>query len=133
MESGLDSFIPISLVFSAKPLISYTPGFDCTVGYIPLQIPPLVHGDDGEGSLLSYQSNNPFIPPSIPPLSQVSPPRLLAFDGFEQGLEIALAEAAAPLALDDFIEQGGAILHRLGEDLQQVAVLVAIDQDAIFS
>src|SRR6202011_4868417 len=42
----------------------------------------------------------------------------------------ALAESSAPLALDDLEEEGGAILHRLGEELQQVAFLVLVGQDA---
>jgi hypothetical protein len=32
---------------------------------------------------------------------------LLAFDGFEEGLEVAFAEAAASLALDDLVEEVG--------------------------
>ena len=55
---------------------------------------------------------------------------LLALDGLEQRLEISLAETAAAFALDDFVEQRGAVFHRLGEDLQHVAFVVAIHQDA---
>ena len=35
-----------------------------------------------------------------------------------------------PLSLDDFVEQRRPIFHRPGEDLQQIALFVAIDQDA---
>ena len=34
--------------------------------------------------------------------------------------------------LDDLDEDGGPVLHRLGEDLQQVAVVVIVDQDLEF-
>lgn len=36
------------------------------------------------------------------------------------------------VSLDDFKEDGGSILHRFGENLQQVAVLVIIDQNLQF-
>ena len=55
---------------------------------------------------------------------------LLALDGFEEGLEVPLAEALRTVALDDLEEERRAVLHRLGEDLQQVALFVAIDEDA---
>jgi hypothetical protein len=55
---------------------------------------------------------------------------LFAFYGFEEGFEVALAEAAAALALDDLVEDGGAVFYRLGEDLQHVALVVAVDEDA---
>src|SRR5690606_19979356 len=57
---------------------------------------------------------------------------LVAFDGFEQGLEVALAEALVALALDDLEEDRAEGV--LGEDLQQLALLglrVGIDQDAV--
>src|SRR5262249_54157586 len=50
-------------------------------------------------------------------------PRLFAFDGLEQRLEVTLAEAARPVALDDFEEQRGPILDRFGKDLQQIAFI----------
>src|SRR3989454_2446966 len=55
---------------------------------------------------------------------------LLAFDGLEQRLEVAHAEAARPVPLDDLEEEGGPILHGPGEDLEEVALLVAIGLDA---
>src|SRR5205814_1498751 len=58
--------------------------------------------------------------------SQVAAQGLLALDRLKKRLEIALAEAAAALALDDLVEQRGPILHRLREDLQHVALVVAI-------
>ena len=61
---------------------------------------------------------------------EVPAERLLALDRFEQRLEVALAEAARAVALDDLEEDGRPVLSRLGEDLQQVSVLVAVDEDA---
>ena len=55
---------------------------------------------------------------------------LLSFDGFKEGLEVALAEAAASLALDDLVEDRGAVFYRTSEDLEHVAFVVAVDQDA---
>ena len=55
---------------------------------------------------------------------------LLALDRLEQRLEVALAEAQRAVPLDQLEEHGGPVAERLGEDLQQVAVLVAVDEDA---
>src|SRR6266567_7482454 len=60
---------------------------------------------------------------------EVSAQRLFALNGFEEGLEIALAERRRAVALDHLEEDGRPVLRRLGEDLQQVAVLVAVRQD----
>ena len=59
-------------------------------------------------------------------------PRLFLFqlDGLEQRLEVALAEALRAVALDDLDEHGGAVLDGLGEDLQQIAFVVAVDENA---
>src|SRR4051794_37274821 len=64
---------------------------------------------------------------------QVPATLLLALDRLEQGLEVALAEAERAVPLDQLEEHRRAVLHRLGEDLEQVAVLVAVDQDAQFA
>ena len=61
---------------------------------------------------------------------QIPAPRLLAFDRFEERLEVALAETAAAFALDDFIKQGRPVFDRLGENLQHVAFVVAVHQNA---
>src|SRR6185312_11970497 len=58
-----------------------------------------------------------------------APARLLALDGLEEGLEIALAEAARPAALDDLEEERRPVLDGLGEDLEEVPFIVAIDED----
>src|SRR6185503_21036270 len=55
---------------------------------------------------------------------------LLALQRLEQRLEVALAEAQRAVPLDELEEHGGAVADRLGEDLQQVAVLVAVDEHA---
>src|SRR5688500_13505636 len=61
---------------------------------------------------------------------QVAPQLLLALDRLEQRLEVALAEAAGAVALDDLEEHRRAVADGLGEDLQHVALVVAVDEDA---
>ena len=46
---------------------------------------------------------------------------LLALDRLEQGFEVALAEAGRTLAVDDFVDPGRPVSHRLAEDLEQIA------------
>ena len=48
---------------------------------------------------------------------QVAATILFEFEGVEEGLEVALAEALTSLAGDDLEEQGGAAGQRLGGDL----------------
>src|SRR6266487_3440782 len=48
---------------------------------------------------------------------------------FKERFEITFAEASRSLALDYFKEDSGTIDDRLGEDLQQVALVVVIQQD----
>ena len=62
--------------------------------------------------------------------SQVAAQFLLPLDGLEQRLEVALAEAERAVPLDQLEEDRRPVAERLGEDLQQVAVLVPVDQDA---
>src|SRR5919106_6983396 len=64
---------------------------------------------------------------------EVATPRLLALDRLEQGLEVALAEAARAVALDDLEEQRRPVADGLGEDLQEVALVVAVDEDALLA
>src|SRR6185436_7631367 len=61
---------------------------------------------------------------------EIAPGRLFRFDRFEERLEVALAETAAAVALDDLEEQRRPVLDGSGEDLEQVALVVAIHQDA---
>ena len=68
---------------------------------------------------------------SKPPVRyRVAAPVLLALDRLEERLEVALAEAERAVPLDQLEEDRRPVADRLGEDLQQVAVLVAVDQDA---
>ena len=55
---------------------------------------------------------------------------LLALDRLEQRLEVADPEATRAVALDDLEEERRSVLHRSGEDLQEVALLVAVRFDA---
>src|SRR5216683_3601970 len=54
------------------------------------------------------------------------PPGLLPLDGLEQRLEVALAEPLRAVPLDQLEEQCRPVLYRLGEDLQQVPILVPV-------
>src|SRR5690349_3349582 len=63
---------------------------------------------------------------------QHAAPDLVELDRFEQGAEIALAEALVAAALDDLEEDRAD--HGLGEDLQQQTAALgrrAVDQDAV--
>src|SRR4051794_36599471 len=61
--------------------------------------------------------------------SEVAAKVLLALDRLEQRLEVPLAEAEGPVPLDQLEEHRGPVTERLGEDLQEVPVLVPVDQD----
>src|SRR3954452_10957126 len=63
------------------------------------------------------------------PASEVAAPFLLALDRLEECLEVALAETERAVPLDQLEEHRRAVAGGPGEDLQQVAVLVAVDQD----
>src|SRR5260221_14622646 len=63
---------------------------------------------------------------------QVAALLLLVFEGLEQRLEVAHAEALAAVAFDHFDEGGGTILNWFAEYLQQIALVIEIDQDAKF-
>lgn len=63
--------------------------------------------------------------------SEVATHGLFSLDGFEQGLEVAGAKALVIPPLNHFEEEGGTILERLREDLQQVALLVVVYEDLL--
>src|SRR6266487_3736947 len=63
-------------------------------------------------------------------LLEVAALLLLAFDRLEEGLEVADSEAPRSVSLDDLEEECRPILDRLGEDLEQVALLVPICLDS---
>ena len=52
------------------------------------------------------------------------------FDRDEQRLEVSFAETFAAFSLQDLVEDRRAVLDRFGKDLQQIAFVVAVDQDA---
>src|SRR5919204_6192003 len=60
---------------------------------------------------------------------EVAAQGLLALDRLEQRLEVALAEGGRAVPLDHLEEDGRPVLRRLGEDLEQVPVLVPVGQD----
>src|SRR3954447_26833935 len=64
------------------------------------------------------------------PALEVAPQCLLSLDRLEQRLEVSLPEAARAMALDDLQEDRRPVAERLREDLQQVALVVAVDEDA---
>src|SRR5205823_5919885 len=66
---------------------------------------------------------------SASPLLQVAAGRLLALDGLEERLEVAVPEAARAVSLDDLEEHRGPRADRPGEDLEQVPLVVAVGQD----
>src|SRR6266508_4467978 len=61
---------------------------------------------------------------------QVAAERLFALQGHEQRLEVPLPEAAGAVPLDQLEEHRRPVLRHLGEDLQQVALVVAVGQHA---
>src|SRR5574340_683589 len=67
---------------------------------------------------------------SPPTRLQIAAQRLVALDSLEQRLEVALAEAPRAFPLDDLEKDRRTILHVLRENLEQVAIVVAVHQDA---
>src|SRR4051794_39071586 len=61
---------------------------------------------------------------------QVAASPLLLFNRNKESLKVSLAEALATLALQNLIEDRRAIFDRFCKYLQQVALVVAVDQDA---
>ena len=55
---------------------------------------------------------------------------LFAFDGFEECLEIAFAEALRAFALNNFEKQRRPVFYRFGKNLQQITFIIAIDENA---
>src|SRR5437016_11811634 len=62
--------------------------------------------------------------------SQIASRSLLALDGFEERFEIAFAETLRAFALNDLEKERRAVFHRLGENLEQITLVIAIDQNA---
>src|SRR5688500_306773 len=61
---------------------------------------------------------------------EVAAPRLLDLGRLEQGLEVADNESPRPLPPHELEEERRSILHRAGEDLEEVALFVPIGLDA---
>jgi len=59
---------------------------------------------------------------------EVAALRLVALYCLEQRLEVSNPEPARTVTLDHFIKNGGSVLHRFGEDLQQISLVVLIHQ-----
>src|SRR5919197_6613357 len=66
----------------------------------------------------------------LEPILEVAALRLLALDRLEQRLEVADPKSPRPVALDDLEEESRPILDGSGEDLEEVALLVAVGLDA---
>jgi len=61
--------------------------------------------------------------------SAVATDLLLTLNGLEESLEVTGTESFMSTALNDLNEHSGAVLDRLGEDLEKISRLVVIDQD----
>jgi hypothetical protein len=64
---------------------------------------------------------------------EVSTACLFALDGLKECLEVSFSKRARAFALDDLVKKCGAIFDGFGEDLQEIAFFVAVDQDAEFA
>src|SRR5258707_749200 len=90
----------------------------------------------GIGALLKVEKSISGLERSLHPLIcceqilEVPPRVLLSLNRLEQCLEISFPETLASLSLDHFEEQRRPIFDRLGEYLQEVAFVVAVDEDA---
>src|ERR1700722_7112797 len=69
---------------------------------------------------------------SISSMLEVAAFALFALDGFKQRLKVSFAETAAPFALNDFEEERRTIFDRPSENLQHVALVIPIDENAKF-
>ena len=65
-------------------------------------------------------------------LLEIAALRLFLFYRLEERFEIALSKRLATSPLYQFEEERGSILKRFGEDLQHVALLILVDEDAEF-
>src|SRR5580693_8782293 len=69
-------------------------------------------------------------PRDLNPELKIPAQRLLALNRLKQCFEVPLAEAAASLPLNDFVEDRRPVLHGPREDLQHVPFIIAIDENA---
>jgi hypothetical protein len=61
---------------------------------------------------------------------QVASQRLFAFNRFKQGFKVTLAKRLGAFTLNDLKKHRWTVLDRLGEDLQQVAFVITVYEDA---
>src|SRR6187399_556305 len=61
---------------------------------------------------------------------EISSPPLLFLDRDEQRLKVAFSKTFAALSLEDLVEHRRPVLDGFGKDLQQIALFVAVDEDA---
>ena len=78
---------------------------------------------DFPASSQSLQDDSGRTPSQVPALG------LITLNGLEEGLEIAHSKSFVVGTLDDLDEKGGTVLHRLGENLQQIPLLIKVHQD----
>src|ERR1041384_5763642 len=62
--------------------------------------------------------------------SQIPPPLLLQLQSLEQRLEVPLPKALAPPPTNDLKEQRRPVLQGLGEQLQQIPLIIRIHQNS---
>ena len=63
--------------------------------------------------------------------SEVSSLLLFGLDCLEERLEVTSTEALMVSTLDDLEEESWSVFERLGEDLEQVALVVVVDEDLL--
>ena len=64
--------------------------------------------------------------------SQISSRGLIQLNTLEQSFEVAGPETLMVISLDDLEEDSWPILHRLREDLQEIAIVIIINQNLQF-
>src|SRR5436853_1967329 len=68
---------------------------------------------------------------TLPPLLlSIAAPYLLALDGFKECFDVAATKPPRALSLNDLVKEGRPWMHRLAKDLQKIAPLVAVNENA---
>ena len=65
--------------------------------------------------------------------SQVTAEGLLSLDSLEQSLKVTGTKTLMVSALNNFNEEGRPVLNGLGEDLEQITLLVIVDEDLLLA
>ena len=63
--------------------------------------------------------------------SEVAALGLLCLDSLEESFEVSSAKSLVISPLDHFEEEGGAVLHRLCENLKKISFVVIVDEDLL--